>query len=502
MNTNTKPSPSSGQNHISQYVFLGLKWNHLILILPILVLAFVLLSNPNGFTSIDSFYHYTLAEELPGPHEFRWLPKTIYQEGFFDRHYLFHLALYPFVQLFHLHGAHLFVLLIDIALAFCVYYFFRYLNIPTPLLWSLFFFFSSPLFLVRLSQLRPIGLSICLWIGVYYTLFTNKKWGLFALLAVYGYSYSSYFSLLLIPFVFYLIRAERIENKNIFLFLQCGFILLLVSFINPYFPYSVLNLAEYALAKTEGESFKILMASEWRSIDSWHLITLFWPLWTVMIGFFLCYRNIKIQWNETLTVFFLISLICFILSCKSIRFIDYWIPNLCIFLALFHKNIIESTSPEKEVFSFKLFLCLLVGAAALITSLNYSHSMANRYRDTRTLKQAAMWLKNNVKENEIIVNMTQDSFPELLFHNRQNTYLTGMDFKYLSRQSPSLAHDYIQLKTGINQNPADFVKRHNLGSYLFVDKRYSKGLRFDQIPKTYRVYEDRAAVIYKIELTP
>src|SRR5690606_13015154 len=80
------------------------------------------------------------------------------------------------------------------------------------------------------------------------------------------------------------------------------------------------------------------------------------------------------------------------------------------------------------------------------------------------------YLKSNSAKGTTIVPSSIDSFPEIFFHNRYNIILTGMDFKYFSKQNPQMALDYINLVEGVQKKPSNYLNKHNL-DYIFIDKK-------------------------------
>ena len=449
----------------------------------------------------DSFLYAGLAE-ITGQQgflkEFPWLNATIMRENFTGLHFLFYSLLTPLTYLVGLFlAAKIGISLFFAAMNTVFYFLLKQFNLKYPFFWWLLFLAASPMFLYRMSFIKPFSLSIALVLLAFYAIVKNKN---LLLLVVSFLAVWTHPSFLLIPAIAFLYLVIRIIPpsevppltkgvKGIFrdgflifqslLYSLLGIILGLI--INPFFPNNLTLFNAYS----GGPSFYSI--AEWQPIAMAKIIGDA-PILIILFAFFACYyfiapllkNNLALivkKENIPILLSFSIALTMFIATAMSNRFVDYYVPFMVLFVALAGeyclKNYchgimksIKNCHPElvsgsvvcnhkfqdkskrilthdrfRNKFGMTTFIIFLAVAilltAASINNLRFVSQRANNSAaETEKIKNAAEWLKENTPANSIVFNANWGDFPKLFFYNTHNYYVAGLDPKFLYQESP------------------------------------------------------------------
>ena len=153
----------------------------------------------------DSFLYARLAEitcQQGFLKEFPWLNATIMREDFTGLHFLFYALLAPLASLGGLFLAAKIGISFFFAAMNAVFYFLlKQFNLKYPFLWWLLFLAASPMFLYRMSFIKPFSLSVALILLAFYALVKNKN---LLLLAVSFLAVWTHPSFILIPAIAFL----------------------------------------------------------------------------------------------------------------------------------------------------------------------------------------------------------------------------------------------------------------------------------------------------------
>lgn len=408
----------------------------------------------------DSFLYIKLAEITSDQgllKEFPWLNATIMRENFTGLHFLFYTALIPFTYLGSLFLAAKAGISFFFALMNTVFYFLlKRFNLKYPFLWWLLFLAASPMFLYRMSFIKPFALSIALIFLAFYALVKNKNLLLLTVSFLLVWSHPSFMLIPAIVFLYLIIGISPLLRgvRSVFLFFQpliysfIGIILGLI--INPFFPNN-LNIFN---AYSGGPSFYSI--AEWQPIDPAKIIGDA-PILIFLFAFFACcyfvvpllknnFASIYKKENIPILLSFVIAFIMLISTAMCNRFIDYYIPFMVLFVALageyclrnyrwFHSSV-RAVEPTKTAFIIFLSVTILLTATAINNFHSVSQMTNNSTAATIKIKNAAEWLEKNTPADSVVFNANWGDFPKLFFYNIHNYYVAGLDPKFIYQESP------------------------------------------------------------------
>ncbi len=460
----------------------------------ILFLIFVILQFQSPWLiGFDGYFHikfsyllkkYFFIDKLP------WLQYTIYNDYFRDHHLLFHYLLIPFtfgdLMTWGKVGASFFMAFAS----FVFYIILKRLNVPYPLFWTIVAFLSSSALLFRLEMLRIQSLSLA-FLLIIFLLHVEKRYKLLFLFSMlFVYLYDAFPLVLMISGAFFVaefLTERKIEFKY---FLYSGAGILTGLILNPYFPHNItsffFNIYRTFFLKVEG----IKLGSEWYPYSSLALIENM-LLAMIMLFFLILFlpfvKNIKREEMAAL----ILALIFLVFTMKSRRFIEY----SPVFIALATVLIAVRRIDKK----FIIFL-LLASVPFGIFNFYKASKDIKRAPNPERYKNAALWLKENSKEKEIVFNADWDDFPFLFFYNHKNYYILGLDPMYMYKYSPKLYRLYQRITKGKIKRPAKIIKEQFKASYIFTDRYHKKFIKKLNKDKHARlVFQDYWTRVYKIE---
>ncbi len=501
------------------------------------------------FPDPDSFYHAKMAVLVRDQgivRDFPWLQFTVLKDYYIDHHFLYHVALVPFVAFFDpLVGIKLFTVLSGALLILTFYWFLQKFKIRGAIFYSLILLVSSPfIFRINLAKASSISLIILLF-GLYF-IFNRKLWPLFILSFIYVWTYGGW-PLILVLTLFYIL-AEAIVNlcnqlkilnfksliviffKNIFskenfkLFFACFGGLVAGVVLNPFFPKNLFfywqQIIKIAVINYQD---KIGVGAEWYPYGLGDLIAnssfifiLLILSFTVFFINFLKNFSGKEKPPETdrktktriLALTFL-ALFFLALTLRSRRNVEYFIPFAALSsafalnqpLSLIKKYLlaINAWRQKKKIFSSLVILYILVmvpfTAARNIWSIKQLYLSGG---STQKYRGVAEWLKNNTPAGVIIFHNDWDDFPALFYYNTHNYYIAGLDPTFMYDYDKNLHKVWVDITTGRRQNISEIVKNDFNSEYVFVDKDHialENNLKSDG--NFIMVYKDDEGKIYK-----
>ncbi|MCX6797239.1 MAG: hypothetical protein NTX98_02055, partial [Candidatus Doudnabacteria bacterium] len=325
-----------------------------LLLFIIAVSLFTYLGSNNTFADPDAFYHAKMAEILAqrgAITEFPWLSATSLKYSFVDHHFLYHLALIPFVQIFSpLIGLKIASIIFSALTIVFIFWFLKQLKIKGAFWYALFLLTINPfIFRLNLGKAQPLVL-IFLFLFIY-LMFYRRYLSLLLLSCFYVWLYGGW------PIIFVLIilygginwfwplnkrswwlfnqGKSKIFWQNILIFISAGLGILAGIFFSPYFPQ---NLSFYWQ-----QSFKIAVVNyqnligvggEWYPyppVDLFLVAIQFFIFFIFAILVFLYFLK-----KQPMNSWFLLvlSLIFLLLTLKSRRYVEYFVPVAFCFSAL------------------------------------------------------------------------------------------------------------------------------------------------------------------------
>jgi len=487
----------------------------------------------------DGFYHAKLAkwlaegkliEKLP------WMQFSSLRDSFTDHHLLYHLLLAPFVSFFNpLVGVKIATVVFAVAMILTFYWFLKKFNIPWP-----FIFASSFLILnglnFRVSLVKANSLSILVIYLIVYALFKQKYIlsTLFAAIFVWLYGGWPLAILILLVYIlsYYIYKKINSNKLKIFLhqsielispfkrqhriikislYLLSGLAIALI--VNPYWPQNIYFYYQQFLqigVVNMGSQFTV--GSEWYGAGIKQIISSSPHIFIAgIIAFVILFFNIK-KASQLTWFSFLMAFGFLILTVKSKRYVEYYMPFTLLFIASASKDIKNFTDWSKYLklwysLSKKIQACLMISSLMLLIMImlfTYDRMLnvhLSGHYNYNTFKRASQWLNDNTDKNSIVFHSDWDEWPILFYQNDHNYYIIGLDPTFMENYDPNLHKLYRDITRGdISYNISNYIKNDFKADYIFVDRdghdEFIKNIILDK--NIEQVYQDDEAIIYKI----
>jgi len=483
----------------------------------------------------DSFYHAKMAELLGQGqilHQLPWLQETALNSSFVDHHFLYHLLLVPFVKVMPpLLGVKLATVIFASLAVALVYRLFKKFEIKWPFLFVSVLLVSQP-WLFRASLVKAPVVLLSLVILSFYCLSHHRHWCLavISFLAVWLYAGWPLIPAMAIIYILIIRCLEKFRKDDSIWFkvksflsvsknqivpwrggLYClGGVLAGIAF-NPYFPNNLIfywqQIVQIALINYQ----KVIgVGGEWYPYGFWQLISDAAIVCALLIVSWLLFIiTIKKQSVYSWT-WGLLALVFFVLTLKSRRNVEFFIPFSVIFSAFVFTNYFNK-------FSFNDLLTL-VGrkwrvffqiSGLLIILIFAVHAPADVLAVKKDIKNgwpldhylgASQWLIANSPEGAIVFHADWDDFPFLFYHNSHNYYLVGLDPTFMYQKDPGRYQQYVDVTLGKQRFDLKQIIRGNFNArYVFLDSEhisFNNNLRLD--PGFKLVYQDHEGKVYQI----
>jgi len=527
--------------------------NQFILYLFIFFTAFFVCLWINSFPSFldpDSFYHLKISKLIAeqGPiFDFPWLQYTVLKEYYIDHHFLYHVLAVPFIEIMgDFAGFKFYTVVLASLFVFLSYIIFKKEKIKWPEVFVLVML-CAPAFLFRISLAKATAFSlILLFFGIYF-LFKRKYWLLAIISFFYVWSYGGFLLLLVMALLYALAEAidQTFINKPLWLklrnFIKAGrfkvyffvFIKSLFSFenikkitaplagilagliINPYFPQNLKfywqQIFEIGIINYRG---LVNVGGEWYPYPISQLIAdsgiaIIFGI-VALIFFFIFYKN----QNKKSIFFFFSFLFFFVLTLKSKRYVEYFVPHLVFFSAFTFSLILEKVKLGRFLKDFKKenYVIGTVAIFVLIyTVILFPLIMAKDVYITRQTFKGGIgfqlfagvsgYLKENAAPAEIIMHTDWSDFPMLFYQNDQNYYIMGLDPTFMYKYDPDLYNLFAEITTAQkNDNLHQIIKENFRASYFIVSQsRKSLDFNLQNDGNFIKVYEDNEVKLYKLK---
>jgi MFS family permease len=476
------------------------------------------------FGDPDGYYHASMSKLLwQGSlgDVFPWMTQTSWSEYFANQHFLYHVLLRPFADLSLLPVS---IVLFGSLFVATFLFLLKSWKIAWLPFWAVLLLFGSTDFLFRINLAKAIGLSLVLLCLALWAITTKKPWLLFPISAVFVWVYGGFVFLPVIVFVYVAVEFIYYRSFNwrlcVALFLGIGLGLVL----HPQFPNILRHLYDQIFQAGLGSGGSVKVGNEWypyrldNFLNTNGLLLLVW-LVSVGVGLRQLFsRSLDRGYRSNLTSLLILSLFFLILTFRSRRFVEYWVPiaviqsawTLSPYLIQIKLDVVRSHLRKFWVFGLgvaivtSLFIIACVNNARLVTDQLQNTPVSVKY------KPAAEWLLANSNERDIIFNTVWDQFPQLFYWNNKNYYIVGMDptFMYLHDKDKywlwrQVSDDEV-IKFDHEHKLRDIVKDQFNAKFLFVENDRNPKLKLlletDQIVKQDFpiVYSDSDVSLYQV----
>lgn len=467
--------------------------------LAVFVIAFLLFANfqhVNVFADPDSYYHAAMGVQLRDGHfstSFAALPYTTLAHAYADQHFLYHFLIAPFAALADpLIGLKLLTVVLGSLMALTFYWFLRRWNVPWAFAATMLLLMVNP-FTFRMNLAKASSLSLTLLILGLAAAFSYRYWLLGVLSFAYVWFYGG-FPLLVFSVVLFAIvsaahrkimrrqdsntlvhrirallgrsfRHQRIRRLNLRIAVAVivGTVLGLV--LNPFFPSNIrFYFDQLVRIGIMNYQHVIGVGGEWYPYHFIELIAntvlVSIPLVIALVLFVLF---IKRQSSRSITLFFL-WLFFFVLTLKSRRYVEYYVPFSMLFVAMSLKDSVGEIKWKDAWRSFThdflgnfwarigivavaTYCLILLPTIVVRDYVSEKKDLANGF-PIGMFQEESTWIKDHGTAGSIVFHSDWDEFPVLYYYNSSSRYIAGLDPTFLYVQDKDRYHQWVSVTLG------------------------------------------------------
>lgn len=480
----------------------------------LLAAAWFALFQPWGsFADPDAFYHAKIASLLlaNGPlHAFPWLDLTAFAHPFADQHFLFHVLLVPFVNMFGMFpGAQIAAIIFGAAFMACFDLVLRRLSVQHAWVWTLLVATSASM-IVRLTLAKASPIALIWFVLGLYAAAKRKHW--LALIAGAGFalSHGGWIILLVclalfaagemifLRFVEARSWREAIVPPSAWSFAAGVLGAILGTIVHPNFPGNVQFLWLQVVRIGLGTPMdRVTLGMEWFPPSVRDVLASLGPFLVItgflVFGLLFAIRKPLDLARAKLAIAFALPVAGLLaLTFKSFRAIEYLVPMLAIWLAALW-SLVDAPKYRTEFRHAwaqtarplgKRGGILLSGVlAALMVGLVF-HDASWAWRELRVsarpfddVAAALQPISRDASPGDRVFHSGWDFFPQLFATDDRLRYIVGLDPTFLLAADPDLSDAYRDLSLGRATSTAYGVIHDRFGSrFAIVDWRASPAL--------------------------
>lgn len=509
-------------------------------------IVFLILQATPFFADPDSFYHAKMALLIRDQgivRQFPWLQLTTLGQHYTDQHLLYHVLLIPFVTWFPpLVGLKLATVFFGATLFTVIYWMFRQTKVRWPLVFILLLLMIRP-FTFRVSLAKAPSTSlIFFFIGLTW-IFQYHLRRLFVLAFAYVWYYGG-FPLLgvaaaitagvswiynrvhrlqshryvqkVLSLVSRRARTARHRRPNIEMLLTVAGGLLAGLIINPYFPNN-LHFYWQQLVNIGIINFQhvIGVGAEWYPYNFGDLVAngaiASLLILLAMLGIiFRPKQQSKQSWALLLlTIFF------FVLTIKSRRYVEYYIPTAVVFSAFAISDALRGISdatiahelgklfrPGWKRWAGGLLIIYVLFGVGYIVGRDFRNEQSDLSQGFPLTKfeRVGKWLELNTPAGSRVVHSDWDEFPPLFYQDSHNTYIAGLDPTFLYMANTNTYWTWANITLGRFSGDLKKAVTQTLGAqYVLVAAGHQiMDQEFSANPSFTQVYHDDEATVYAV----
>jgi len=489
----------------------------------------------------DGFYHAKitlflrkgiLLKELP------WMQFSTLNNNFTDHHFLYHLILIPFTYLNNnpLITVKIAAVFFTITMVLVFYWLLKKLSIAYPFIFTLLFITLTGAS-YRLMLIKVNSLSLLLIWVLIYALFKQKTWLITLLGFIFVWLYGGWPLAILITLIYILTdrvysyyhtkkikvfwskiiniifhNKKPVKNIKIILSLLLGIISGLI--INPYWPHNIYFYYQQIIQigiVNFGNKFAV--GGEWYGSSIMQVISSAPHIFilAIILLVLLIFNYNKIDKKSIFS--FILTFIFLLLTIKSKRYVEYYLPFSLLFVACGFtniKNVVNKKKIKKVIKELpnylKIYLIIVFSVFIILILPNIIHKTIDLKINDRwemdKFKETSEWIKNNIPSESIIFHADWDEWPLLFYHNDSNYYMIGLDPTFMYNYDKDLQELYISITKGeIGHNLSRIIKESFNSNYIFLETSRHKMLkkRLDKDLNTKLIYNNGNVNVYKIK---
>lgn len=508
---------SAGQRLLSSYR-LHRGWLGYLVIFAVAFLFFAYFQYSNVFADPDSFYHAKVAVLLRDGQfssEFTALPFTTLAEAYADHHFLYHLLLVPFVTVIDpLVGLKIATAVFGALLALTFYWFLRREHVPWAMVTTILLLLVNP-FTFRMNLAKASSLSVMLLLLGLAAAFAYRP----KLLAVMGFFYVWFyggFLLLVIAVLTFAVvgvlhrryvrrddanrllsrvrallgrtfRPKGVKRMNLYIALGVVVGTLLGVVVNPFFPDNVsfyfdqiFRIGAVNYQKTIG------VGGEWypyKFIDlvaNTVLVSI--PLVVALVLFVINWRR---QTTRSITLFVL-WLFFLILTLKSRRYIEYYVPFGLLFAAVslrdslggiswkslwgtVQRGYLRTWAARLGGIAFAAYVAVFLPAVVIRDLKSERKDLNNGFR-LDLFRDESEWIRDHATPGAVVFHSDWDEFPTLFYWNSESRYIAGLDPTFLYLTGADRYWQWANVTLGKETGDVHRIIQGTFGAeYVFVE---------------------------------
>ncbi len=497
------------------------------------------------FPDPDSFYHTRMAmlmAERPVVREFPWLTETVFADAYVDHHWLYHLALVPFVvwgdPVLGMRLATLLFASTVPALAFLVVA--RWGSLRLAALAAAVLILNNP-FGFRINLAKAPAFSVLTLLAAVWAIERRNPWAIAAVAAFYVWSYNGWPMLLVVAGAFAAAsvadaalsggraalgraatwRAALLPSVAALAGVAVGLV------ANPYFPenvrFSWLHIVRIGII---GFRDAIGVGGEWYPIAPLTSLAQNSGVFALLLaGLVSLVVALGVSGGAVLTDprrgaerrralwLTLLAVGLFALTVRSRRNVEYFVPFAVLAGAALIRlaaAVVPREERERLAASFwELRAWQRIPVVAILTFL----VPLVLFRDIRSLKHdfdvgvpptryagLSAWLEENAPAGAVLWHNDWDDFPYFFLHTTRVRFLVGLDPTFMYVKSPERYWTWVRQTRGEGEDRIGRELVRTFGArYAFVDMEHrALAARFAADSEMIEVYRDQDGILYAL----
>jgi len=298
---------------------------------------------------------------------------------------------------------------------------------------------------------------------------------------------------------------------KLFLFVVGGIIIGLL--VNPFFPKN-LKFYWYQTFKIAIVNYQkiIGVGAEWYPVSTEVLARDgFWMFLVLAAGIVTFALSLKKQSRLSWT-FLILTVMFFVLTLKSRRYVEYFIPFTVVFSALSidiwlkaNWHLLKKTfkSWKNHCSVLKVIAVLLFLSFFVLIGLNQlmkTHKDLSNGFKYSYLQKASEYIKYDSVAGEIVFHSDWDEFPILFYHNSKNYYIVGLDPTFMYEHNQERYWEYVDVTCGRSVTQIYETIKNKFGaSYVLATTDHKEMIRNLSMNRYFsEVYKDDEALVFEV----
>lgn len=412
---------------------------------------------------------------------FPWAQFSVIRTMGADLWYGFHIILIPLTYVNDLTIAiKLAAIFITFFVATSLYAALKNINVNFSGLWVIFFLFSSPSIITRMTMMRPHPVSLGLMALIFSFFFKGSAVLVFIFSFILSWIHSSifWFPILVIGslIIFQRLYGQAVNTRKIGAFwggITAGLMirphplanlkLIYIQVVDLYLSKNH-ELAQVIGAELRPPTWKLVYNEKWFFVVLIiALISLGWRVYKKSHAFL----KEKVSDDTDRKIIISSSLALMALSAVMYMTARRAIDQLGLFITIFTGSIsslllsFRSKAQALKKDFIVLFLCFLLLSLSVY---NLIHFNFGSYHSSAKFKESALWLKENTDKGNIVFHLNWTHFPFLFFWNQNNYYINGMDPVFLLKYDEKLYRKLLNMAINESGDKKLYWKLDNMAT--------------------------------------